>query len=155
MKLHDFLKPELVNVNCHSTSTEELLLEMSADLKVKHFISDENLIRDKLMEREKLGTTSIGNNSAVPHTKLKELKEPVIYIGISKKGFLYYKEDKDPVHLIILILSPNHPPITHLQILAAAASLIKNSDRLIKEVRAIETPNQLIKLITKYETSDD
>lgn len=155
MKLHDLLKPELVNINCRATATEELLLEITRDLKMKQFVSDEFLIRDKLMEREKLGTTSIGNHSAVPHTKLKELKEPVIYIGISKNGIRYHPDDKQLVHLIILILSPNHPPITHLQILAAAASLIKNSDRLIKEILAINSPEQLIKLITRYETSND
>ena len=107
------------------------------------------------MEREALGSTSIGNYSAVPHTKLKELKEPVIAIGTSKDGITYNETDKEPVHFIILILSPNYSPIIHLQILAAAASLIKKSKNLIEEILAAQNPEELVGIIQKYETSND
>jgi mannitol/fructose-specific phosphotransferase system IIA component (Ntr-type) len=155
MKLFTLLKKELIRINCRGSNTEEILKEMSHDLKVKEIIPDEEAILKKLMEREKMGSTSIGNKSAVPHTKLKELKDPVISIGISKKGIKYHKDDKEPVHFIILILSPNNAPIIHLQILAAAAALIKKSDRLIKELLSSETPEELIDIIRKFEVSDE
>ena len=102
----------------------------------------------KLMERERLGSTSIGKYSAVPHAKLKGIEEPIIYIAISKDGILYNKKDKTIVHLIILILSPIDAPIVHLQILAAAASFIK-------EMLTIESPEELLKIIKKYENLND
>jgi mannitol/fructose-specific phosphotransferase system IIA component (Ntr-type) len=155
MKLYNSLEPELINVNCTQTGTEEILKEMVHVLKSKNRISDEDFVYKKLIEREKLGSTSIGNFSAVPHTKLKEIKKPVIAIGVSKKGIMYHENDNQPVHLIILILSPNNSPIIHLQILAAAASLIKKSAKLTKEILAVEKAEELIDIVKKYESLDD
>jgi len=155
MKLYSILKPELIKLNCTSSTTEGVLKELLYLLKLREKISDEDQILKKLMEREKLGSTSIGNHSAVPHTKLKELKEPMIAIGTIKDGIVYNKTDAEPVHLVILILSPNISPIIHLQILAAAASLIKKSKRLIDDILEAESCEALISTIQKYETSDD
>jgi mannitol/fructose-specific phosphotransferase system IIA component (Ntr-type) len=155
MKLYNSLKPELIKIDCSSTDTEGLLSELIYQLKLQNKVSNQENILQKLMEREKLGSTSIGNHAAVPHTKLKDIKEPIIAIGTSKAGFLYNDADKEPVHLIILILSPNFSPIIHLQILAAAASLIKKPGRLIQEVKATNSAEELISVIQKYETSDD
>ncbi len=155
MKLYNSLKPEFVTLACSASSAEEILKELIHGLKLKNKIADENLILAKLIEREKLGSTSIGNHSAVPHTKLKELKEPVISIGTSIKGIRYHENDKQLVHLIILILSPSYSPIIHLQILAAAASLIKKAAPLIEDLLAAKSPEELIRIVQDYETYDD
>jgi len=155
MKLYTLLKPELTKLNCTEKITEGVLRELLYVLKLRGKISDEKAILGKLMEREGLGSTSIGNYSAVPHTKLKELKEPVISIGTSKDGIAYNETDKEPVHFIILILSPNHSPIIHLQILAAAASLVKKGKKLIEEILAAQSPENLVGIIQKYETVND
>jgi PTS system nitrogen regulatory IIA component len=155
MKLYNMLKPELIKINCTAATTEEFLKELVYNLKLNDKISDEESILRKLMEREKLGSTSIGNHSAVPHTKLKEITEPIVAIGTSKAGIRYNEADKEPVHFIILILSPNYSPIIHLQILAAAASVIKKTGHLIEDILAAGSPEQLINVIREYETSDD
>lgn len=155
MKLYSILNPELIKLNCNATTTKGVLEELLYVLKFKSKISNEESILVKLMEREGLGSTSIGNYSAVPHTKLKELKEPVISIGTSKDGIIYNETDKEPVHFIILILSPNYSPIIHLQILAAAASLIKKSKKLIEEILAAQSSEELVGIIRKYETLND
>lgn len=155
MKLYSSLKPELIKLNCTARNTEGVLKELLYLLKLRGKVSNEESILLKLMERERLGSTSIGNYSAVPHTKLKELKEPVISIGTSIEGILYNEADKEPIHFIILILSPNYSPIIHLQVLAAAASVIKKSRRLIEEILKAESPEELIGIIQKYEMSDD
>ena len=155
MKLYSNLKPELVKLNCTAKTTTEVLKELLDVLELNGKISNKESILKKLMEREALGSTSIGNYSAVPHTKLKELKEPVISLGISKEGIAYNETDKGPVHFIILILSPNYSPISHLQVLAAAASLIKKTGKLIQESLAAQSPLELIGIIQKYEMSND
>lgn len=155
MKLYNMLKPELIKINCTAATTEEFLRELVYNLKSQNKISDEEPILRKLMEREKLGSTSIGNRSAVPHTKLKEIKEPIVAIGTSKAGIRYNEADKEPVHFIILILAPNYSPIIHLQILAAAASVIKKSGPLVEDILAAGNPGELINVIREYETSDD
>jgi mannitol/fructose-specific phosphotransferase system IIA component (Ntr-type) len=155
MKLYNMLKPELIKINCTAATTEGFLKELVSNLKLNDKIPDEEPILRKLMEREKLGSTSIGNHSAVPHAKLKEIKEPIVAIGTSKAGIRYNEADKEPVHFIILILSPNYSPIIHLQILAAAASVIKKSGPLVEDILAAGSPGELINVIREYETSHD
>lgn len=155
MKLYNTLKPELIKIGCAATGTEAFLKELLFQLKQKQKITHEATILKKLLEREGLGSTSIGNHAAVPHTKLKEISDPIIAIGTSREGFMYNENDKEPVHLVILILSPNYSPIIHLQILAAAASLVKKAGRLIKDILEAQTPEELISIIQTYETSDD
>lgn len=155
MKLYSSLEPEFIKLECAANNAEDVLKELLRNLKTKNKINDENLILEKLLEREKLGSTSIGNHAAVPHTKLKELKEPVICIGTSQKGIQYHPEDKEKVNLVILILSPNYSPIIHLQILAAAASLIKKRGSLIDDLLAAPTATDLIAVIEKYETDEN
>jgi PTS system nitrogen regulatory IIA component len=155
VKLYNILKPEMIRIDCLNTNTEGVLKEIIQYLKEKKMISNDKQILNKLLEREKLGSTSIGNHSAVPHTKIKGLKEPIIFIAISKKGIQYHDRDKELVHLIILILSPNDSPIIHLQILAAAASLIKKSNSLIEELISSSNSEELINAIKKYESQDE
>ena len=139
MKLYNNLKAELIKTDLHATTLDELLAEIIHHLKMRDLVGNEKEIISKLMERERLGSTSIGNSSAVPHTKLKDIKTPIIFI----------------VHFVILILSPNESPIVHLQILAAAASLIKKSPQLIKDARSCETSEELLDVIRQYELKDD
>ena len=154
MKLYSILKPELIKVNCTASTSEEVLRELVHNLKLKKKIDDEETILKKLMEREALGSTSIGHHSAVPHTKIKEIKEAIISLGTSKTGVMYNEKDKEPVHFVILILSPNSSPIHHLQILAAAASLVKKSGPLIEDILSAESPDEVISIIKEYEESD-
>lgn len=155
MKLYNYLDPSLIKLNCLAKNGIEVLQEMLEFLLEKNKISDPNIILKKLLEREKLGSTSIGYHSAVPHAKIKEIKEPVFSIGISQDGLVYHESDKELVHLIILIISPNTFPIKHLQILAAAASLVRKSGNLINEVLKTESPHHLIEILKRYETKDD
>jgi mannitol/fructose-specific phosphotransferase system IIA component (Ntr-type) len=155
MKLFNSLKPGFIKLDCQASTAQDLLKELIHCLKIKHYVNDEAAILEKLIEREKLGSTSIGNHAAVPHTKLKEIKEPIICIGTSQKGIRYHESDKDLVHLIILILSPNYSPITHLQILAAAASLIKKGKSLIKDILTATSAEELIQVVQEYENRDD
>ena len=155
MKLYNNLKAELIKTDLHATTLDELLAEIIHHLKMRDLVGNEKEIISKLMERERLGSTSIGNSSAVPHTKLKDIKTPIIFIGVSRRGIIYNEKDKDTVHFVIIILSPNESPIVHLQILAAAASLIKKSPQLIKDARSCETSEELLDVIRQYELKDD
>lgn len=155
MKLNSILKPEFIKVNCLAENREELLTEIVAELKGMGLVNDERRIIEKLLERERMGSTSIGNHAAVPHTKVRGLPGPIIFIAVSRKGILYNEQDKDQVHLAILILSPNESPIVHLQILAAAASLIKRSKNLIREVLNAQTPEEVMEVIRRRETEND
>ncbi len=155
MKLSNIIDQELLLIELNSDNTNEVLKEMTEVLKEKNKISDSKTILIKLLEREKLASTSIGKNTAIPHAKIRDLKNPIIMIAICKKGFLYHPSDEEPVHLIILVLSPSGAPALHLQILAAAASLIKKPGDLIGELLKAKNNTQLAETIIKFEEKND
>jgi len=155
VKLSKIIDQELLLIELNAGNTNEVLKEMTEVLKDKNKISDSKTILIKLLEREKLASTSIGKNTAIPHAKIRDLKNPIIMIAISKKGFSYHPSDEEPVHLIILVLSPSGAPALHLQILAAAASLIKKPGDLIGELLKAKNNAQLAETIIKFEEKND
>lgn len=155
MKLSNIIDPELLISELKTENTTEALKIMTNHLKEKKMISNSKEILIKLLEREKLASTSIGKNTAIPHAKIKDIKNPIIMIAICRKGFLYNPSDKEPVNLLILVLSPSGAPALHLQILAAAASLIKKPGNLIGEMLKSKNNGELVDIIKKFEEIND
>lgn len=154
MKLSTLLKPEWVLTDLRAREGEGVLAEMINALPALARLPGHDRILQKVLEREKLGSTSVGNHTAVPHTKLKDLREPLVALGVSRKGIDYGGAGEQPVHVIILILSPADAPIVHLQILAAAAALIRKSEKIIRDIMSAEGPQEVISTIRTWETED-
>lgn len=155
MKLYTLVHANSVLTDCQADNTTDMLSELLNHLHGINVISNPKPILKKLLEREGLGTTSIGKHAAVPHTKIKDINKPIIGIGLSRKGFYYHISDKEKVHIVILILSPAESPIMHLQILAAAASFIKQVDNISVSLSSISSPQDLIQLIRSTENQDN
>jgi len=140
LKLSTILKPELIKADCTASNIDELFSEVIDILNNNGYISDKKLIYKKLLDREKLGSTSIGNNAAIPHAKIKNLDQTIVFIALSKNGINFNNLDKvDCVNLIIFIISPINSPVSHLQTLAAAASLIKNHPNFVKMTNSLNS----------------
>ncbi len=155
MKLYTCLKPDAIIVDCKATNTESLLKELIHHLKMNNRISDEDYIYKKLMEREKMGSTSVGNHSAVPHARIKDIKDVIVAVGLSRNGIIYSEIDKEVSHFFVLILAPNSSPIVHLQVLAAAATLIKKPGKWLSELLECQHPSDVIHVIQNYEEDDE
>jgi mannitol/fructose-specific phosphotransferase system IIA component (Ntr-type) len=155
VKLNTLLQPNTVFIDCQADNTNDFLSELLDHLHGNDIINNPKAILKKLLERESLGTTSIGKHAAVPHTKIKEIHKPIVMIGLSKKGFYYHISDKEKVHIVILILSPSESPIIHLQILAAAAAFIKRAGNIVDSLSETSTPQELIQLIRSLENQND
>jgi len=155
VKLSNIINQELLISELKTEDTTEALKIMTSHIQEKKKLSNSKEILNKLLEREKLASTAIGKNTAIPHAKIKNLKNPIIMIAICRKGFLYNPSDKEPVNLLILVLSPAGAPALHLQILAAAASLIKKPGNLIGELLKSKSNNEIINIIKKFEEMND
>ncbi|MBM3284840.1 MAG: hypothetical protein FJY81_03115, partial [Candidatus Aminicenantes bacterium] len=69
-----------------SGSRDEVLKEMVNILREREKITKDRELYEKLIQREKLGSTAIGDGIAIPHCKLKEVKEPLVMLAVSRKG---------------------------------------------------------------------
>jgi len=99
-----------------------------------------------LLEREKLGSTGIGQNIAVPHAKSEEVKNLALGVGISEKGVDFEALDGDPVNIIFMVIAPIDATGLHLKVLARIARLLK--DKVFRNsLRACKTAEKIYETI--------
>jgi PTS system nitrogen regulatory IIA component len=103
-----------------------------------------------LQERERLGSTGIGDGVAIPHGKLKTLDRLLISFGRSRTGIDFDSMDSKPAHLFFLLVAPEESVGVHLKTLARISKLLKNPEvrrRLIDGGNA----NDLFRIIADEE----
>ena len=79
-----------------------------------------------LLEREKLGSTGIGDGIAIPHGKIAGLDEMVVAFGRSREGIDFEAMDGKPVHLFFLLMAPENSAGQHLKALAKISRMLKD-----------------------------
>jgi two-component system, OmpR family, sensor histidine kinase KdpD len=98
-----------------------------------------------LVERERQGGTYVGDDVAIPHVRIPDLAQPLIALGIGKKGI----QDRDSgrsFKIMILLLSPAVPPETHVAMLGMIARMVRN-DQWLRKVLFAETPDDIFGII--------
>lgn len=106
-------------------SMSETLSEMARRLEASGDVKDAPDLTARLLEREKLGCTGLGNGLAIPHCKLAGLDGVLLAIGVVPGGVDFRALDGRPVRLVLLVLSPADWPAGHLQALARISRLVK------------------------------
>lgn len=127
MKLSELLAEESVITDLKAKDKKGVLEEL-AEAVVNHEPNLDKLSLVKiLLDRERLGSTGIGDGVAIPHGKFKGLKNPVISFGRSRKGLDFEAMDGEPVFLFFLLVAPEDSASIHLKALAKIAKILKNS----------------------------
>jgi nitrogen PTS system EIIA component len=139
MKITDILKKEFIIENLVSVDKSSVLEELSYFLKSKGLVPEKENLLNALMEREKLGSTGIGENVAIPHAKSSEIDQIITIFGRSIKGIEFDSLDKKPVHFIYLVLAPAKSSGKHLKVLARISRLLKNKSLREAIMNASET----------------
>ncbi len=128
MRLTDVMKEDFILTDLKSGKKAELLEEMISGISRKIGGLDRERVLETVIEREKLGTTGIGNGVAIPHGKVKDFGEIKVFFGRSKKGVDFDSMDKMPVYLFFMILAPENSAAAHLKILASISHLFRIQD---------------------------
>lgn len=127
MKLLDYLKEEWVISDLQGTDKRSILKELSNVLvKPCQVISVDELLQ-VLLEREKLGSTGIGEGIAIPHGRLKKLKSFCISFGRSIKGVDFDSIDHLPSQIFFLVMAPENSAVDNLKILGRIVTLLKDT----------------------------
>ncbi len=151
MKIHPLLTEDTIIVDLHSLERDAVLEEMAHFLKDKEVISQEKELLEKLIQRERLGSTAIGEGISIPHCKLKEVKNALVGVAISKKGVDFGSIDKKPTHIFFLVISSPENPSLSLQVLAAIAQLVRESSSLARKIMGAKNPRKVIEVIREEE----
>jgi len=151
MKFHSLLTEDLVLLDLKSGSREEVLKEMVNHLKAKKRISKKSDLYEMLIQREKLGTTAIGEGVAIPHCKLKGVKAPLFLLGASKPGVNFNSLDGKPSHIFFVVISSPDNPGMNIQALAAIAKLVRKAAGLAGRLLEAKSPRAAIKIVREEE----
>lgn len=128
MNIVDLLSPEAITAELAATSKNEALAELTdAILRVEDGLDRDEVIA-VLQERERLGSTGIGEGVAIPHGKLKNIDKLLISFGRSRAGIDFDSMDGRPAHLFFLLVAPEESVGIHLKTLARISKLLKNTD---------------------------
>ncbi|MBW2631222.1 MAG: PTS sugar transporter subunit IIA [Deltaproteobacteria bacterium] len=141
MNIQDMLKKEFIIENLKSKTKKEVLVELSDAFSHGDTGIDRDAVIEVLLEREKLGSTGIGDGIAIPHGKLAGLEKLIISFGRSVTGVDFDSLDGKPVHIFFLLLAPENSAGQHLKALARIS-------RMLKDVSFRES-------LVKAETSED
>ncbi|SEM26300.1 PTS IIA-like nitrogen-regulatory protein PtsN [Syntrophus gentianae] len=126
MKIADLLRKEYIIDGLVSSNKKEVLEELSRRiLKGKLDFHLDAMIK-VLTEREKLGSTGIGDGVAIPHGRLNGLEDLILAFGRSRSGIDFDSMDGKPVNLFFLLMAPEHSTSEHLKVLARISRMLKD-----------------------------
>ncbi len=140
MKILDILTSEgLVEPALRGADKTAVLGELAAHLAGQHAGIDADKLVEVLWERERLGSTAIGDGIAIPHGKLPGLQNVIGAFGRHPTGVNFDSLDGTPTHLFFLLVAPEDSVGQHLKALARVSRLLK--DRAFRE-RLLTAPSR-------------
>lgn len=86
------------------------------------------LITDNLFARERLGSTGLGQGVAIPHGRIKGLKQPSAAVIRLRQPFAFEAPDNQPVSLLVVLLVPEQATAKHLELLSTIAEMLSDGD---------------------------
>jgi len=128
MKITDMLKREFVVEQLKAGNKRDALAELAGVFAIGRIKVDSEAMLHVLLERERLGSTGIGDGIAIPHGKLSGLEEMVVSFGRSREGIAFEAMDGKPVHLFFLLMAPENSAGQHLKALAKISRMLKDAN---------------------------
>ena len=153
MKIQDVLRKDVMLLDLQATSKEAVIDEMIASLVDKGYVTDFDVFKTGIMNREAQTTTGLGDGIAMPPAKNAAVKEATVLFAKSNKGVDYASLDGQPTDLLFMIAAPEGANDTHLAALAELSKYLMKAgfaDRL----RAATNPEEVIAVFDTAEAAD-
>ena len=141
MPLTDLVAPNAIIPALKVNGKKQAIQELSARA-AKLTGQNERLIFETLMQREKLGSTGVGNGIAIPHGKLPKLEKLIGLFARLERPIDFESLDGQPVDLIFLLLAPEGAGADHLKALARVARLLREAE-MVARLRESRDPDAL------------
>ena len=151
MRIDDILKKESIIADLVGINKEEVLREVTDFLQSQGLIKDKESLLNTLIEREKLGSTGIGENVAIPHGKSDELSKIITVFARSLKGVDFEALDQKPVHFVCMVIAPSNSTGQHLKTLARISRIFKNQN-LRDGILKLQNADQIYSLLLEEDS---
>ena len=142
------LLPENILLDAESTSKKRVFERVGLLFENSHQIARSQVF-DSLFAREKLGSTGLGQGVAIPHGRVKNLREGIAAFVKTRNPIPFDSPDGQPVNLIFVLLVPERATDVHLQLLAELAQMF--SDKTFREqLQSSDDPAVIHQLFTHW-----
>jgi PTS system nitrogen regulatory IIA component len=150
IKLPDLLKEKYIELDLKEKEKTKLIAEL-VDIVVKssRIKGGESLFK-AILEREKLGSTAIGNGVAIPHAKIRGIKRPLLILGKSSEGVNFDSLDGEKTYLFFMLISPQEEVGLHLKILAKISHLVRDKF-IVERLKKIKDKHEIFEIISGFE----
>jgi PTS system nitrogen regulatory IIA component len=149
MIISEILSPQSVACREIAGSKKRVLEKVSTLLASVQGLN-QSAVFDKLLERERLGSTGLGHGVAIPHCRMQEAQTAAVALMTLQTPVNFEARDSKPVDIVFALIVPEHCTETHLKILACAAEMFSNA-AFCALLRASETNQQLYKLVSCWQ----
>ena len=147
MHLADIVDSRSVIPNLRAPGKKQLLHELArAAAEITGL--DQRSIFETLLQREKLGSTGLGQGIAIPHGKIKSLSRVHGLFARLVTPVDFDSVDGQPVDLVFLLLAPEHAGADHLKALAKISRLLRDSE-FVAKLRGTDTAEGLYAILTE------
>ncbi|HHS82935.1 MAG TPA: PTS IIA-like nitrogen-regulatory protein PtsN [Devosia sp.] len=146
MELADILLKDCV-VGCAKVTSKRQLLQLFAQKAHESMGLDAQLVFETLMNREKLGSTGLGNGIAIPHGKIAGLSRVLAVFVRLDTPIEFDSVDDQPVDLAMMLLAPEGAGADHLKALARVARLLR-TESLVESLRNSRECSEIHALLT-------
>ncbi|MBW2064954.1 MAG: PTS sugar transporter subunit IIA [Deltaproteobacteria bacterium] len=128
MKLSEIIDEDSIIPELRARDKKGVLEELAEAVTLHQPSLDKGSLVKILLDRERLGSTGIGDGVAIPHGKFHGLRQPIIIFGRSRRGLDFESMDGEPAYLFFLLVAPEDSASIHLKALAKIAKILKNSN---------------------------
>jgi PTS system nitrogen regulatory IIA component len=149
MRMSDFVVREAIVPELKANNKEGVIREMVESLRAASQFKGgdpEDTVR-AILKRELLGSTGIGRGVAIPHTKHSSVDRLVGTVALSKGGVSFESLDGEPVHVFVLLVSPQDRPGDHLRALENVSRSLRD-DGFVRKLRTATTREEIWELLT-------
>lgn len=151
MTVSSLITPESVFAGIKGNGKKQVLQELSTHLARVSGLSD-RAIFETLLQRERLGTTGVGQGIAIPHGRIAGLDRLIGLFARLARPVDFEALDGEPVDLVFVLLAPEDAGADHLQALARIARLFRGP-AIAQKLRQTEDPAALYAILTTENAS--
>src|SRR5262245_1838434 len=150
MLLSELLNAKAVSARLKASTKRDAVAELVELLESAHGLKSQGEILDRVMRREAMMSTGIGNGVAIPHGKARAVDHMMAACAVSPDGVDFDSVDGERAHIFILLGSPEAVGTPHVKVLANISRLLKE-ESVRKNLRDADSPAQFLAVLKSAE----
>jgi mannitol/fructose-specific phosphotransferase system IIA component (Ntr-type) len=151
MLLSELLNARSVAARLKARTKRDAMAELVGLLEMGHGLETRGEVLDRVLRREAMMSTGIGNGVAIPHGKARSIDRMLAACAVSPEGIDFESSDGEPAYIFILLVSPENVGTPHVKVLANISRLLKE-ESVRRTLREAGTPAELLDALRTAES---